>query len=190
MALQEKALFREYASEPTPLGGYLTFLGVYAAGVGALLVALARSRRRAPRLGPLDVALLGAATHKLSRMIGRDKVTAPLRAPFTHLDGAAGSGELDEEPRGRGLRWLVGAWLICPFCLDPWVATGLLTAYVLRPREARLVLGGLSAVTVADFLQRAYDRLDTLAPPALRSSPEAEWKTEPHPAGPRADLPA
>jgi len=44
------------------------------------------------------------ATHKISRLITKDKVTAFVRAPFTRFQEAAGHGELEEEARGEGLR--------------------------------------------------------------------------------------
>ena len=45
------------------------------------------------------------ATHKLSRIIAKDPVTSPLRAPFTTFEGTSGPAELAEEPSsGQGLR--------------------------------------------------------------------------------------
>ena len=76
---------------------------------------------------PADVVLLSIATHKLSRLLSKDAVTSPLRAPFTRYDHPIGSGEVTEQVRDQGssTRHAVGELLSCPFCLAVWVATGL-----------------------------------------------------------------
>jgi hypothetical protein len=146
----------EYDGGRTPLAQYAGFVGVYAAALGALLGAAAASRRPLPRLGWSDVALLGTATHKLSRLVSKQKVTAPLRAPFTELEGRAGPAEVAEHPRGEGLRRATGELLLCPYCLDQWVAGGFVAGSVFAPRATRLVASLFASVAVADFLQVAY----------------------------------
>ncbi|MFD7922153.1 DUF1360 domain-containing protein [Streptomyces sp. NPDC059740] len=44
--------------------------------------------------------LLAAATHKLSRLVAKDPITSPLRAPFTRYQGTSAPSELAEEVRG------------------------------------------------------------------------------------------
>jgi hypothetical protein len=83
-------------------------------------------------------------------------VTSPLRAPFTTFKGTTGPAELQEEPRGTGLRKAVGELIICPFCVGQWVATGFVFGLVLRPRATRVAASVFVALTVADFLQFAY----------------------------------
>ena len=51
-----------------------------------------------------DVVLIGTASHKLSRLISKKKVTSFVRAPFTELEGKGGPAELEEHPRGSGLQ--------------------------------------------------------------------------------------
>ena len=55
----------------------------------------------------MDLALIGTASHKLSRLVAKKKITAFVRAPFTELDGRGGPAELEEHARGRGSggRW-------------------------------------------------------------------------------------
>ena len=145
------------AGEERPLGSYLATMGVYAASVAALAgVGTLAGRRLPDRIAPYDVALLGVATHKLSRLIAKDTVTAPLRAPFTRFKGAAGNAELHEEVRGRGIRRAIGDLLTCPFCLDMWIATFFVLALVAFPRATRLAASVLTALTGADALQFAY----------------------------------
>ncbi len=152
-------LRREYAArEPIPLSGYVASMAIFTAGLGGALVWMTRQRRA---LSPLrDVALLGAATHKLSRIVSKDFVTAPVRAPFTRRAGSEGAGEVHDEARGGVLRRAVGHLLTCPYCLGPWIATGLGTSMVKWPLQAGFVARVLTAVTVSDFLHLAYARLN------------------------------
>src|SRR5207237_1415408 len=73
-----------------PLGGYAALMGVYGAAVAVGVVALRRRNRRLPDVRPVDVLLVGVATHKLARRMSKDSVTSPLRAPFTRYEGVAG----------------------------------------------------------------------------------------------------
>src|SRR5262245_28073677 len=119
-----------HRAEAQPLPQYAAlatvFNGLYLGAVGA-----AAARHELPeRMKVGDLVLLGAATHKLSRLIARDKVTAFLRAPFTEFEEEAGHGEVDERPRGRGLRRAVGELVSCPYCLGMWVAGGLTVAWI------------------------------------------------------------
>ena len=145
--------------EARPLGGYLLSMSTYAgviAGLAALVKLTDRPVPQRPAAG--DVALLSIATHKLSRMLSKDAVTSPLRAPFTRYDRSIGSGEVMEQVRdeGSGTRHAIGELVSCPFCLAVWVATGLTGGLVLAPRLTRLVSTALTAVAASDFLQMAY----------------------------------
>jgi len=136
------------------LGPYGLLTAAYAAGLGLFLWG---SRRRLPRgFSAGDLGLLGVATHKTSRAFAKDKVTAPLRAPFTEHEGSGGPGELEESPRGSGLRHVIGELLVCPYCLDQWVATGFAAGLVTAPRPTRFVASIMAAVAISDFLQIAY----------------------------------
>src|SRR3954451_6262072 len=65
--------------EDKPLGSHLALVVVYNALVGAFLAARARSGKGFPKnIGVGDLLLVGVATHKLSRIIAKDRVTAPL----------------------------------------------------------------------------------------------------------------
>jgi hypothetical protein len=154
-----QALSREYAPDGAfPLDGYLVTGGTYAGVVVSLAAAVRLSGRRMPeRFSPADVVLLSIATHKLSRLLAKDAVTSPLRAPFTRFEKPAGTAELVEQVRGDGTRHAVGELVSCPFCLAVWVATVLSAGLVLAPRLTRLVSAALTAVAASDFLQLAYD---------------------------------
>lgn len=150
---------REYAPrDEIPLSGYIASMTLFTAGLSGVLVWLSRRRAVLPSL--LDVALLGLATHKLSRILSKDFVTAPLRAPFTRRAGSEGAGEVRDEARGGAARRAVGHLLTCPYCLGPWIATALGAAMLVRPVQAGFVARVLAAVTASDFLHLAYSRLN------------------------------
>jgi hypothetical protein len=151
--------------EDRPLEGYALVMAVFAALVaGAAGLAGLSGRRLPATMGPWDVVLLAAGTHKLSRTITKDAVTAPLRAPFTRYTGRGGPAEVMEEVRAAsGLRHSLGELLTCPFCLDVWISTGFAVGWVFAPRVTRLVAGTLTALTGADFLQLAYARAQKAA---------------------------
>src|SRR5690348_11902054 len=95
--------FAGYDDGDAPLAGYATLISTFSSlGIGALALA-ARRGRRSVDLGPGDLVLLTIATHHLSRIVTKDRVTSVLRAPFTEYEGRAGPGEVNERPRGTGL---------------------------------------------------------------------------------------
>ncbi|NAZ88134.1 DUF1360 domain-containing protein [Kineococcus indalonis] len=144
--------------EERPLGGFLALMGVYVGAVGGAS-ALARALRRPvpDRFSAGDLALLTLATHQGSRLLTKDAVTAPLRAPFTRFAGSAGEGEVVEEVRGSGLRHSLGELLTCPFCASVWVATGFVAGGVIAPRLTRSAAAMLTAVFGSDVLHLVYD---------------------------------
>ncbi|HET9139478.1 DUF1360 domain-containing protein [Actinophytocola sp.] len=141
-----------------PVRGYAVVLGSYAGLVSTLaLVARSSGVRLPERVELADVALMGVATHKASRLLTKDAVTSPLRAPVARFEEETGLGEVNESPRGHGVRHAAGELATCPFCLAIWVATGLTAGLVFAPRLTRLVAGMLSAVAASDTLQIGYD---------------------------------
>jgi hypothetical protein len=142
-----------------PLGGYLLSMGSFAALAGTLAAAVRATGVPVPDRPTLgDVVLLSIGTHKLSRLLSKEAVTSPLRAPFTTYDRPIGSGEVLEQVRHDtgGVRHAIGELLSCPYCLAVWIGTALTGGLVLAPRATRLASTALTAVTVSDFLQAAY----------------------------------
>ncbi|WP_395572255.1 DUF1360 domain-containing protein [Streptomyces sp. BK79] len=155
---------RHDEAEDTPLGGYAALVTLFTASTGAFAVTVRRRGLRLPDTVPAwDVALLGAATFKASRLLTKDKVTGFLRAPFTRRERAGEGSEVRDAPRGTGLRRAVGDLVSCPFCTSAWVAGGLVGTYAVAPRAARLVCAGLSAVVVSDWLQYAWSATERKA---------------------------
>jgi hypothetical protein len=150
------APFAGYSQEDQPLAGYAVTTGAFSALFGGAIVLLARRGRLPDRIGAGDVLLVGVGTHKLSRLIGKERVTSFLRAPFTEYQGKGGPGEVEERARGRGLRRAIGELLICPYCLGQWIAGGFAVGLAVAPRLTRLIAATLAAVTISDVLQIAY----------------------------------
>ena len=154
-----QAMVDRYASgaERPPLFSYATLMTLFAALFGGGLAAVWRSGRELPeRIGLGDLALIGTASHKASRLLAKDKVTSPLRAPFTELEGTGGPAEFEERSRGKGARKAIGELLICPYCLGLWIVALFSFGLVFAPRLTRFVASVFSALTISDFLQIAY----------------------------------
>jgi hypothetical protein len=160
-----RAQHDQYAGdEDRPLGGYAMTMTVYGAVVGGL-AALARATGRdiPDGLSPTDVGLSALATHKVSRLLAKDPVTSPLRAPFTVFQGTSGPSELHEEARGTGGRKTVGELVTCPFCTGVWVATAFTAGLIYLPRVTRLAMGTFAALAGADILQFTHAWLDKVS---------------------------
>ncbi|MFN2441524.1 MAG: DUF1360 domain-containing protein [Thermoanaerobaculia bacterium] len=139
-----------------PLDGYVWLLGAFGVAAASVVAAAASGRRFPKRVSPTDVVLIGVATHKLTRIVTRDWVTAPLRAPFTEFQKSLGSGEVQETSRGEGLQRAIGDLLTCPFCTGPWIAGALFSGLVFSPRVTRLVAATFASVALSDWLHHAY----------------------------------
>lgn len=151
----EKTAEKEECDEQL-LGEYAATLAFFIAAV-SVLTGFAKSQRRIPkRFGFFDLALLGVATHKLSRLLAKDRVTGVLRAPFVNYIRSAGAGEVEEEPRGRGFQRGIGNLVSCPYCMGPWSAAALAFGFLFAPRISRFFAGVLASVAISDFLNRAY----------------------------------
>lgn len=138
------------------LPGYIVLMGTYGSLVGLALLAAKRAGRLGARPRPQDLVLIALATQRLSRLVSKDRVTSAIRAPFTAYEGEGGPGEVEERPRGRGLRRAVGELLVCPFCLAQWIATAFVVGLLFAPRVTRLLAGLFSVVGLADLLQLLY----------------------------------
>ena len=138
------------------LAEYAALLTFYLTTVAVLTGAAVRHDRLPKRFSVLDLTLLGIATHKLSRIVAKDRITGVLRAPFVDYICSAGAGEVEEEPRGRGIQRGIGNLISCPYCMGPWCATALAFGFVFAPRTTRFFASILSSVAASDFLQRAY----------------------------------
>jgi hypothetical protein len=140
-----------------PFAPYLAFIGIFGASISAaLLLARGQGRELPEQVGAGQLLLVGIASHKASRLLSKDKVTSPLRAPFTELEGKGGPAELEESSRGTGLRKAIGELLICPYCLGLWVVAAFSIGLLFAPRVTRFVASLFAALAISDFFQIAY----------------------------------
>jgi hypothetical protein len=150
------AIFRGYSDKNLPYFGHIALTFTFLVGFGAAFGSLISRKQKITEPTWRDLILLSIATHKLSRIVTKDRVTGPFRAPFTRLSGDSGSGEVEEIPRGEGMQRAVGELLTCPFCLAPWTAALLLNMLARAPRFTRMVAALFSMVSGSDFLNRVY----------------------------------
>jgi hypothetical protein len=143
--------------ERPPFAAYATFAAAFHAAMAGAVVAAKRSGRDLPdHVGAADLALIGTASYKLSRLVTKKKVTSFVRAPFTELEGKGGPAELEEKPRGSGLRRAIGELLVCPYCIGLWASGGFHAGLLFAPRATRFSASVLAAMAISDFLQVAY----------------------------------
>ncbi|MEA2331850.1 MAG: hypothetical protein QOH58_1988 [Thermoleophilaceae bacterium] len=130
---------------------------LFNAALAAGVAGAKRSGHELPeRIDGRDIVLTGVATHKLSRLISKDKITAFARAPFTEFQEPGGPAEVEERARGDGWRRTIGELLICPYCLGMWISGGFSLGLVVAPRSTRFTASVLTGLTISDFLQIAY----------------------------------
>ncbi len=137
---------------------YMILMGVYNGAFVVFVAWMGATGRRLPRrLAMRDLLLLGVATHRLSRLVARERVTRPLRAPFTRYRGTGGGpNEVLEVARGRGMRRAIGQLLTCPWCTGMWAASLFVYGIALRPRTTRLFSSILAIDAISDFLHIGY----------------------------------
>jgi Protein of unknown function (DUF1360) len=144
-----------------PLGGYGVLMGSFAAVAGAFGVWLKRSGRELPeRLETGDIVLVAVASHKASRLVAKDRVTSPLRAPFTRFQDDAGPSEVSEAARGRGVRRAIGELIVCPYCIGLWMSAGFTAGLIVAPRATRWTAAVLAGHFGSDLLQIAYAKAE------------------------------
>jgi hypothetical protein len=155
-----KKIWQAYGKS-RPLPGYLLTMAGYAAIAGGVSVAGRLTGVRLPeRLSFADMAIVSVATHKASRLLTKEAVTSPIRAPFTRYEEPAGHAELKESVRSdHPAQHAIGELLTCPFCAGVWIASALTAGLVFAPRQTRFVSAVLTAVAASDALNLAYDKL-------------------------------
>jgi hypothetical protein len=139
------------AGQERPLGGYAVLTGLFSLLAAAFAGWIRRSGRELPeRVETQDLALLSLATHKVSRLIAKDRVTSAVRAP----------AEVEEEAVGHGLRRAIGELLICPYCLSLWISAAFAAGLAVAPRATRWTAAVFAVLLGADVLHITYKKLE------------------------------
>ena len=145
-----------HGHDPRPLKSYAGIMASYGALTAVLALLLRRKPFGVPPLSPWNDALYALAAEHLSRLISKDSVTSPVRRPFTEFKEPTGEGEVNEEVIGSGRGAAIGELLTCPFCLDQWVATGLVAGSVAAPTFTTAVVSVSAVARTADYLHLLY----------------------------------
>lgn len=153
---------RAGAETEEPVKAHAVMIAVFSTALAVGLGTIQRRHLLPNRLSLHDLALLGVATHKLSRIVALDRISSPLRAPFTAGEEPTGAGEVEADPRGRGFQRALGQLLTCPYCLAPWIAGSFLMALLYAPRQTRYLASLLNVVALSDFLNQRYAHLKEL----------------------------
>ena len=150
--------FEGYEGEDRPLSAYATLIGLFHLAFAVFILTTKGAARSVPERGVrvYDILLLGVATHKLSWLLAKDAVTSPLRAPFTEYQEMESPTNVQEKPRGTGLRKAIGELIVCHFCLGQWVAAFFAYGLVLAPAVTRFAASVFAILTVSDYLHQAY----------------------------------
>jgi hypothetical protein len=141
---------------PEPLAEYGALIATFTTIVGVGAAAAWRQGRMPERVRADDIVIGGVAAQKVARLVAKDRIASPVRAPFTEVEGKGRSAEMEERPRGRGVRRVIGELLTCPFCLSQWIAAAYVLGLVFAPRVTRFVAAMMAVVGLSDFLQIAY----------------------------------
>lgn len=144
--------------EEEPLGTYLAASALFVGLTSACLTALYRTGRKAPIPDTRDIFLLSGATLRISRLIARDRVMSPIRAPFTEV-AQEPNGEIHERPRGTGTVRALGELVTCPRCTAMWAAGVLCMSYVWAPNAVRPVSLLLTCSVLSDIANRMIAKL-------------------------------
>lgn len=111
------------------------------------------------RLSPFDLIQLSLATYRMGRMISYDKVFETYRSPFTEtVPDGSGFGET-VEPKGEGVQHALGDLICCPICVGTWVAASLVYGLRLAPGPTRIMMGIMSSVGLAEFINAGTEYL-------------------------------
>jgi hypothetical protein len=157
-----RTIYSGYApGEERPTGSYVVLMSAFSILSASFARWFRASGRHLPdRIDPGDLALLTVASHKASRLISKDRVTSGIRAPFTEYQDDAGPGEVSEQPRGRGLRRVIGELLVCPYCLGMWTSAAFTAGLLVVPRFTRWLASVLAMFFGSELLQIAYTKAE------------------------------
>lgn len=135
-----------------PLEAYATILAVFLGG--HVVASLAG---KLPNLRPLDLLLLSLATFRFGRVLVGDRVTAPLRAPFVQTTAQRVDdthAEVEEVPKGSGLKVAVGQLVTCPSCASFWGAALQTWGLMVAPRLTRPLIWLLAASGASEIINQ------------------------------------
>ena len=139
-----------HADPPTEPYDYMALNAVFAALLAGVVVAARAKTRAHEPLGSRDLAVTGAASFALSKVIARERIGTWVREPFVEEEEDGG------RPRGRGLRHATGELLTCTRCVGAWSALALVGLRLTSPATGRVVNDVLAVSAMNDWLQASF----------------------------------
>lgn len=137
---------------PTEPEDYAALNAVFGALLAGVVMAARERTRESDPLTGRDLAITGAATFALAKVIARERIGSWVREPF-----------VDEEdgrrPRGTRLRHAVGELVTCTRCVGAWSALGLVGLRLTNPAAGRVVNDVLAVSAMNDWLQAGFKLL-------------------------------
>jgi hypothetical protein len=137
---------------PTDPNDYMALNAVFGALLAGVVVAARERTRQSEPLTSRDLAVTGAATFALAKVIARERIGSWVREPFVEEEDGG-------RPRGRGLRHAVGEMLTCTRCVGAWSALGLVGLRLTSPATGRVVNDVLAVSAMNDWLQASFKLL-------------------------------
>jgi hypothetical protein len=140
------------ADAPTEPEDYAALNAVFAALLAAVVVAARERTRASDPITTRDLAVTGAATFALSKVIARERIGTWVREPFVEE-------EHGRRPRGTRMRHAIGELLTCTRCVGAWSALGLIALRLTSPATGRVLNDVLAVSAMNDWLQASFKLL-------------------------------
>jgi hypothetical protein len=137
------------ADAPTEPEDYAALNAVFAALLAGVVLASRERTRASEPLTTRDLAVTGAATFALSKVIAKERIGSWVREPFVEEEDG-------RRPRGTRLRHAVGELLTCTRCVGAWSALGLVGLRLTSPATGRVVNDVLAVSAMNDWLQASF----------------------------------
>ena len=137
---------------------YLSLTGIF---LTAFALFSSRHRRTSDiaSLKSRDLVMLGFATYRLGHLISFDKVTEPLRLPFTETKMDDFGAAMTVEARGEGVQRALGELISCPICSGTWIAAALVYGLNLFPGPGRILVTIMGAIGMGEVLHALTEQL-------------------------------
>ena len=139
---------------PTEPYDYAALNAVFGAILAGVVVAARERNQQRDPLTTRDLAVTGAASFALAKVIARERIGTWVREPFVE---ESPSGK--QKPRGTRLRHAVGELVTCTRCVGAWSALGLVGLRHTSPNAGRVVSEVLAVSAMNDWLQAGFKLL-------------------------------
>ncbi len=162
MPPDEREWLANRATKLSLTGAFLAIMAAFSARLSG--------RHETLDIRPFELVLLSLSTYRTGRLVAFERVTAPLREPFTETrPDDSGAGEV-VVARGSGTRRVLGELVSCPVCVGTWVAAGLVYGLHLTPRPTRVYLAVMGTTGAAELLNCSAEALGWLGRAARKDA--------------------